>query len=104
MGIGSGPVWDGEKWVHPGGDPQPSAPLTETPQSAEPQPSPPAESSGLVDRVRTTISHHPLTSGAVCLAIGLVLAAGITAAITSPQISSASSERDSLSAQLANTQ
>lgn len=104
MGAGSQPVWDGEKWVQPGADPQPVTEATpESPAPASP-PTPPAEDASGADRLRATISRRPLASGAVCLAIGMVLAAAITAAITVPQISSATDERDNISAELANTE
>lgn len=104
METGSGPIWDGEKWIHPGGDPQPSAPSTETPQPGSSQPTPPPDSSSAAERLRGTVIRHPLASAAVCLGIGAVLAAGITAAITVPQIGSANDERDNLAATLASTQ
>lgn len=103
MGTGSQPVWDGEKWVHPEGDEQTTTEVPhESPAPTAPSPPPAGQASG-VDRLRATISRHPLTSAAVCLGVGLVLAAAITAAVTIPQINSATDERDSLSAQLAST-
>jgi hypothetical protein len=78
MEKGSRPVWDGEKWVRPGGNPQPLTPTNDAQPSNPAQPVPSAEPAGSSARLRTTISRHPLTSAAVCLSIGLVLAAAIT--------------------------
>lgn len=104
MTAGSEPIWDGEKWVTPGSDPQPATEASQASPSPTSPPTPPLEPASRADRLRATISRRPLASAAVCLGIGLLLAAAITAAITVPQISSANDDRDGLAATLADTQ